>query len=607
MTVLITDPDLLTQASEVVVTTADKLIQLVKTGNLGDEGVTLQCLYSFLKEEWKSDSNLIKYPFPMLAITEEKFELINGWDFKDTATKQFIRTGGWGLNPSGTVVEEYAGIITLGTLGTTDQVYYQQVAAGAATNVALTGPVNQAVKIYGDGSHGTVNYRSYFKIFVREYAKSYGMAQLSDIGVGTMTYQVYRLPLADAADLKVVATDANVVGKSPYFGTSVRSASDGVANGTATFTSVTGTFAAGDVGKYLCIDTGTAKGFYKIATRVSGTEITVDRNVTTATAIAYTVCPAGMTLEWFAAEQTKTGFNGGDANFKCVITGNAGSAEQIYTFVQYQLRQNYDIDTGAGSKIGKTTNALLRFTGDALATLAATAGEGTFIDGFASGDTNRLSFSDSYVTTTKRARDGANVATLTTATAHGLLTGDVITVSGLGGTGYNGSATVLTAGSNTTFTYANTGSEEAETADTSGIVADANFRTYPYVAALTLNFGENLVADSDAKYWVFFTNDDAGDNLAYDFGTANAIIVHDKDAADMVDTVTGRASVSHTFDYDGNSQRGTASRGVDAPITVVALGLTKGQYVKATGTIARSTANVVSLVAALERNYSNPA
>jgi hypothetical protein len=60
------------------------------------------------------------------------------------------------------------------------------------------------------------------------------------------------------------------------------------------------------------------------------------------------------------------------------------------------------------------------------------------------------------------------------------------------------------------------------------------------------------------------------------------------------------------FDYDGNIQRGAGSAGTDAPITVVAQGLSNAQYVKATGTIARSTANSISLVSSLERNYSNP-
>ena len=609
MTILITDPDLLAQNTEVTVNTSAKTIQLAVAGNLGTEGVTLQALYSFLKEEWKADANLIKFPFPMLAITEEKFELINGWDFADTPTRQLIRTGGWGLNPSGTVVEEYAGIITLGSLGATDQVYYQQVGAGTTTNIALSGAVNQAVKIYGDVSHGDVNHRSYFKIFVREYAKSYGAAQLSDIGVSTMTYQVYRFPLTNATDLKIAATDANVIGKAPYFGASTASGSDGITTiSDATFTSAGASFAVGDVGKFLCIETGTNKGFYEIVTRTSATEIEVNRNFpATGSSIAYTVCPVGMKLTWYAAPQTKTGFNFGDADFHLIIEGNQGTAEQIYTFVQYMLRENRDIDAGVGVQIGKTVNALLQFTGDALATLPYDTGKGTFINNFKSADTNRLSFSDSSVATTSRARDGSNVATIETATDHGLGIGDAITISGLGGTGYNGAGIVIDTPTNTSFTYTNYGSLETEAADTAGTVYDRNYRTYPYVAALTLNFGDNLRLDAAAKYWVFFTNDDAGSNLGYDFGTANAIITKDQTGVDMTDNVSGATSVQLTYDYDGNIQRGAASAGKDAPITVVALGLITGQYVSTTGTISRSTANVIALVSALERNYVNPA
>jgi hypothetical protein len=131
-------------------------------------------------------------------------------------------------------------------------------------------------------------------------------------------------------------------------------------------------------------------------------------------------------------------------------------------------------------------------------------------------------------------------------------------------------------------------------------------RTYPYTAALTINFGDNLQNDSDAIYRVYFTNDDAGSNLGYDFGTANAILVNDADSSPMSGSVSAAPSIVKTFSYDTNVQRGAGSAGTDAPITVMAIGLQTGQYVVATTSISRSTANVVSLVAALERNYANP-
>lgn len=70
---------------------------------------------------------------------------------------------------------------------------------------------------------------------------------------------------------------------------------------------------------------------------------------------------------------------------------------------------------------------------------------------------------------TNRARAN-NIATLTTAAAHGFAPGDVITVASVGGTGYNGTVTVLTVPTATTFTYASVGANETTAADTAGRV-----------------------------------------------------------------------------------------------------------------------------------------
>ena len=74
----IIDPDQLTQGSEVVFDTTARTIALAKVGNLSDDGVTLQALYSFLKNRWRLDADLIKYPFPMVAVTVEQFEIVSG-------------------------------------------------------------------------------------------------------------------------------------------------------------------------------------------------------------------------------------------------------------------------------------------------------------------------------------------------------------------------------------------------------------------------------------------------------------------------------------------------------------------------------------------------
>jgi hypothetical protein len=101
----IIDPDKLSQSTaastgspsgNVYFDTSNKTIELIHDGADGglspnelldqgydDGGVSLQALYSFIKERWKSDATLIKYPFPMEAITAEQFEFINGWTLTD--------------------------------------------------------------------------------------------------------------------------------------------------------------------------------------------------------------------------------------------------------------------------------------------------------------------------------------------------------------------------------------------------------------------------------------------------------------------------------------------------------------------------------------------
>lgn len=130
-------------------------------------------------------------------------------------------------------------------------------------------------------------------------------------------------------------------------------------------------------------------------------------------------------------------------------------------------------------------------------------------------------------------------------------------------------------------------------------------RNFPFLAAGQIIFNDNLINDPNAKYWLFFTNDDAGDDLGRDYSTDQAIIVQDSVGTPIEGNITGQSSISFTYDYDGNVQRGNASAGQNAPVTLVCIGLDTAQFVVVTGTIARSTSNTISAVAALERNYLN--
>ena len=447
----IIDPDDLTQDIHVIFHTGTKEIELVTGGTFSDDGVTLQCVYSFTKERWKADPELIKYPFPFVAITAEQFEVFNGWNFSSGQTVNYIKDGGWAVKDNvGSSIEEYMNLTTLGSFDNpnSDTAYYQQSSDGEGISSVYPGPVNQAIKIYGDVTHGNFDYRTYFKIYLRVQGKLYSSYDLIDEqNLAELTYKKYALPLSNSIDLKITANDTVISTEAPY----------------------------------------------------------------TNMSITYYAVPESITI------------GSGTYDFSIIVDGALGTAEQIYSFVAYQLRQQFDIDAGAGVVSGYTAAELLQFVGDTLQTLFTDKG-GVYIENFLANDTNRLVF-----------RDDTNVA-----------------------------------------------------------------RTYPYVAAGTILFNDNLINDASSSYWIFFTNANGNE-----FGTTNAIIIEDNDGNPLSGLTSGRSSVSFSYDYEGNIQGGRTPN-TEAPYTAVSIGLSTGQYVKTTGTITRSTANVINFVAALERNYSNP-
>ena len=220
----ITDPDFLLNSptGEVLISPTQLYISLQKTGDLSDDGVTLQCLYSFLKEQWRTDSTLIKYPFALQAITSESFEFFNGWNLSGQLTKNLVRDAGWAVkDANGLSSEEYMNLTTLGTfVATGDRSYYQQSATLTGTPAVYPSTVNQAIQIYQSGAGG-YDYRNYFKMFLREQGKTYDFYDLPRTqGISALTYRKYALPLSNLTDLKIgsSATDAFIATGSPYTG-----------------------------------------------------------------------------------------------------------------------------------------------------------------------------------------------------------------------------------------------------------------------------------------------------------------------------------------------------------------------------------------------------
>jgi hypothetical protein len=128
-----------------------------------------------------------------------------------------------------------------------------------------------------------------------------------------------------------------------------------------------------------------------------------------------------------------------------------------------------------------------------------------------------------------------------------------------------------------------------------------------FVSTGRITFNTNLLGDTDAFYWMFFTSVPSGD-----YGTSDAYIVDDASSIPISGSITNNPSITagndyidFTFDYDQNTQGGR-SLGT-AATTIVSIGLETAQFVSSTAlTIARTKTNNISLVAALERNYANP-
>lgn len=552
---LITDPDLLADSAtddnstEVYIDTASQYIKLVTTGDLSTDGVTLKCLYSFLKEEWRNDpntKNLAAFPFPMVPITDESFEFIDGWTLKDSTARNLIRTAGWTVrNTAGNVTEKWAGIVGLGTIESDDQLYYQQEVAGATTNVVLTGQINQAVQILddpnGDGSYvDGFDYRTVFNLFVREYNQVYGKATLSDIGVSTMDSIAYRFPIATTAELNIVDNDTNVGSNSPFTEIVTRWFDSAYSRDVDTTGTPRDFGIVVDVGTHSGIDGSMTSSGSTLTSATGG--IPTDATYTGGTLIVHEGTNAGTyTISGTptATVVTITGtFSATESNSSFTIQRASpvtATKQQIYTKVQYLLRQNSDIDaSGTGTVTGKVADEILSFVGSTLIAGTASAttpanpnsgGTGVVIEGFQASDTNSIQF------------------------------------------------------------YDNTGTQ----------------RTFPFVAVLTLQFGTNLENDASAKYWVYFdTLPGAGD----DYGESGALLVDKNDGTDMTGDVSAATSVQLDFDYDNNTQGGR-TQGTDAAVVAVGIGLGTGQYVRASGTIEQSTTNSIALVAPLERNYEN--
>lgn len=541
-----------------------------------------------------------------------------------TTTSKLVRTAGWAeVLADNTVNKRVSGIVSLGTLvDNTDQPYFAQDSAFTAgtDTTEYTGPVNEPIRIFSqvvgdtnisfDGSNaitsagqrldvflvgdvitvtGTTNNNgtftvtdivspyeltttesgtaeadqsatmvtdltSYFKMYARERGKIYADSDLPDIGVTTMTYIVYRFPFSNATDLNLETT----------LDTQIDSNADGTA----------------DVSPYDVI----------AVTYLKNPDTSADD------------------LNIVGAWQSGTTYSLGDVVFDTGDSKGDGDARWYYV----------DATTGASSGANMNADTGNTWT---LWDKASGGGERWVKDGFyaysiiidandtvTSGNTK----SDSPYTHASGG-DKENIYDWCQWALRQTIEIDSDTTR-------NGNvADLLTEFVGSTLeTITGVFIDDIAPIDTNQVAFNdysSTSRTYPLVVTVTINFNSNLsdntTTGNDSVFYAYYKDPDGVDN-GNEFGTVGALQVIKSpsgavgsDVSNIVPVSTTGSSYQFSYAYDSDVTGGRPVSS-DTDIVVVAIGLDTGQYVKAEGKITTSGATV-SLVAPLERNYSNPA
>lgn len=646
------DPDNISQNREVLINTAARTFRIIidtdgspaqsPVSRIDSDGVTLQAIYSFFKEEWKNDAALIPHPFPMIAITPEQFEFIEDWEPLNNTSRKRIRTAGWReIDELDILKKEYAGIITLGNFAeATDQAYYQQGTdtsdTGARVNFDRPDAVNEAILTYEEIVPADTTSPGH-TFAASTVTRNDGGSFLTDgfqVGGRLVVIGSTGSPTRDGTFVitDVTATVITVSG-TPWTGIT---GSDQTARLAKEFRNALTLF----LREPFDAGFGTGKTFAQAnLSDIGVSELTyqayrfplanaADLKITTADGAIAARSPE-VTITYYQSPQRFSGFVADasstispntEAEFGIVIDAMMYTAEEVYEFVQYQLRQAADINDGGSPATvvaGNIADELLQFVGDSLQTLQATnplgGGSGVYITNFDSNDTNRLSFADNeFGTTSRRTFPFVAAGTINFNTN---LTGDSMGMFWM------------------FFEYTERFTEAFTLASAAGSTAILSSTTVNLEEELAVSDYINLqgfVDPNNNGIWqVDSFNADSpntaditkinGDTVSNEVGPGSGTLdknpINSPDAI-IVDSagafsplpITGMISsnsVAFDFDYDGNVQGGRDA-GTDANILLRAIGLETAQFVEATGTITRATGLSFTLTAGLERNYSNP-
>lgn len=602
----LTDPDSYSIAvnatattEEVEVQTGAKTVELRVAGNLDDtapgktSGGTGKSVYSFLKEEWLSNSTLRRFKFPIKMIFEGSFIWVNGWAPANQQSRDLFRDAGFQEQVSGNL---NACMVSLGAIDApgSDLAYYTQATpfTAATADYDKTGELNENIDITG--------LTTYQKSHLRVQGKKYSEYELLfEQGISALGFQAYSFPLTNENDPKVTESDVNIDANPPYTGMEVDYLKG---SGFTTFAGST-VYPAGAV----VID-DTSRWFFTAAGGTSTAAITATANDVSIT-------------DWVAYSGEEL-IGSTYYAFNRVITANGGLDTEVHEWAQRQLRKATDINAdtvspvaqgGFGAVNGKVAELLTEYVGDKLVMKP-----GVVVRGFDANSTNAIQHQPIVVDT-----GGLNARSVPLVfespaiefpfksagnfnfSANYVSQPDVQTVYTVYFdyiTTTTGSYTLtLSAGAVGNLTWAGTDLDHILATD---YIDLSGFVTTPAMNTLYLvdSVGANTMQVTAQDGTTIVTETASVTVLENPYESPGAVIVNN-DAGSPLDAQITAATIAWDFDYTNNVQGGRTPN-TPAACTIVAIAHDGAEWIDASFTITATTGINVPVNGGDELNYA---
>lgn len=611
--------------TELTVDETLKTFTLNVAGNMvAKDGVTLQALYSKFVELWAT----VTYqdsPFPMYAIDalSGQFQFgtdgatFSGWKPSNDATRQMLRDGGWSEFAGGTLTSIAVGAggtgygvsltnipvtITNGSPSVQGTATATSSAGGVIISVQVLTPgtgytATPTIVIGGAGSGATATATvTTGGVLARQYV---GIVSLGTVNAGS---QLYYQRTSTGAPLNFTFTDAANEGIQVY--------GDIVAD-SATSTFDTRTFFKGYVREFnrlykdsVLADTG------KTSTGANLTNLLLSNEADLNIAVA----DAGIGASPYSEINVKyfTGAFNRDVDL-------VGTTRPFGIVVDVGTHSSIDgANTAGGSALTTALAGITgaNYTGGSLVITSGTnkgtytisgtpaAGSVTITGTLTNAQTGQsfflqravpvvASLAQIYTKLQFQLRSAATINTLATSVigkTAGLLSNFV------GSTLLTGFfAPTNPAGGGTGVIVQGLQSADINSIDLYDNAAVK--RNFPFAASGVISFNSVLVG-AGSSYRLMYTS---GPGPLDDYGQSGALTVLDT-LGNPITGLISAGSISFTFDYDGSTAGGTA--GTDKPVTLIGIRPGSGKFVRATGTLSRSKAISLSLVAEQDRVYA---